>query len=274
MSMNLTTKMPSYRKELRIAKQLAKKAGKIMLKYYEADQGVQVKIDNSLVTIADEAINKMVITALSRSFPKDGVVGEEESNTEYGMGRKWFCDPIDGTAGYVWGVPTAMFSLALVIDGVPTVGVTYDPFQKRMYHAIKGQGAYCNGKKIQVSNTMIKDKGIFAVTGNVLAISQLPYVAEIRAHGGRLATFSGLVHKACLVARGRFVGFIEYGANAYDLAAIEVIVEEAGGKVTDFQGNKYDYTVPHKMNVFISNSANYEHMLKTYNVDVPNARSV
>src|SRR3990170_3369867 len=74
------------------------------------------KKENSQVTIADKLINSLVIERLVTEFPNDGVIGEEESNTEYGAGRKWFCDPIDGTNAYIWGVPTAMFSLALVVD--------------------------------------------------------------------------------------------------------------------------------------------------------------
>src|SRR5437868_351607 len=104
----------NYSKELNAANEIAFKAGKIMLEYFDGDQQVDTKSDNSPVTIADKLINSMVIEELAKHFPEDGVIGEEESTTDYGPGRKWFCDPIDGTIGYIWGTPTSMFSLALV----------------------------------------------------------------------------------------------------------------------------------------------------------------
>ena len=95
-----------------------------MRQYFDIDQEGEWKDDGTPVTIADTAINRLVIERIVEAFPEDGVIGEEESNTEYGMGRKWFCDPIDGTKAYTWGVATAMFSLGLVVDGVPVAGVT------------------------------------------------------------------------------------------------------------------------------------------------------
>ncbi|MBU6501056.1 MAG: hypothetical protein KGJ89_02930 [Patescibacteria group bacterium] len=113
--------MSSYTKELFAAKDIAKEAGVIMRKYFDEDQHIEIKKDNTQVTIADKLINSLVIQRLAKAFPSDGVIGEEESTAEYGGGRKWFCDPIDGTAAYIWGVPTAMFSLGLVLDGRPVI---------------------------------------------------------------------------------------------------------------------------------------------------------
>src|ERR1700733_14684688 len=106
--------MNNFKKELEVATAIAKEAGVIMLKYFEDDQQVELKKDKTHVTIAENLINSLAIERLSKAFPDDGIIGEEESTSDYGMGRKWFCDPIDGTAAYVRSTPTAMFSLALV----------------------------------------------------------------------------------------------------------------------------------------------------------------
>lgn len=259
----LPMKTPAYSKELKVAKKLALKAGKIMLQYFDVDQGVQVKNDKSLLTIADTLINEMVINELVKDFPGDGIIGEEKSNSEYGMGRKWICDPIDGTAGYVWGTPTAVFSLALVVDGDPVLGVAYDPFLKRMYEGVRGGGSYCNKKKLQVSALDLSN-GILAVSGSVKSIPKLAYLPEVLKFGTRLATFSGAVYKACLVAKGKFIAYVEHGVGAHDLAAIHVIVEEAGGKVTGITGNKLDYSKPFKDGI-ISNGKVHDQLVKLVN---------
>ncbi len=106
-----------YTQELDVAKKISKQSGTIMLEYFDGDQQRKMKQDGSPVTVADTAINAMVIAELSKAFPGDIVIGEEESTGGYGLGRRWFCDPIDGTKAFTWGVPTAMFSLGLVVDG-------------------------------------------------------------------------------------------------------------------------------------------------------------
>ncbi len=234
-------KAKPYSKELVVAKALALKAGKIMLAYADDNQNVTIKSDNSPVTIADTLINDLVIKELNKKFPQDGVIGEEKSTTEYGMGRKWLCDPIDGTAAYIWGTPTAMFSLALVVDGRPVLGVTFDPFLKKLYWAVTGQGSFCNQTKLSVSPKGLHE-GFVAVTGSTTLLPTLPYLSTLRKEGARLAMFSGAAYKSCLIARGRFVGYIEHGVNPYDVAAIQVIIEEAGGKVTNLKGKPHDYS--------------------------------
>lgn len=257
--------MKEYEAELRVAKEIAKEAGKIMLQYFDGDQQIEIKEDNSPVTIADKLINSLVIERLSVAFPKDGVIGEEESNTEYGAGRKWFCDPIDGTKAFVWGTPTAMFSLGLIIDGVPVLGIAYDPFLDRIYEAVKNQGSFCNGAPLKVSKKEIKG-GIVAVSSTIGVITKkLNFYNDLSKKGAKLATFSGAVYKACLVAKGKFVGFHGDGTNAHDIAAIHVIVEEAGGKVTDEKGEELDYTKPFKGAV-VSNGVVHDEIIESLKV--------
>lgn len=250
--------------ELKAAKQIAKKAGVIMLEYFDGDQQKEMKKDGSLVTVADTLINSMVIKELAKTFPNDIVIGEEESTGDYGMGRRWFCDPIDGTKAYTWGTPTAMFSLGLIVDSRPVMGVTYDPFLNRMYWATKGQGAFCNDVPLHVSNLSLKE-GMLAISSSAKEIRyDMPYLDTVIAQGVQTASFSGAVYKMALVARGRMAGYIEEKVNAHDTAASHIIITEAGGKVTDLHGNEYDYSKPFRGTI-VSNGITHDELVKIVN---------
>lgn len=257
--MTYTENMSDYKHELETAIIIAQKAGNIMRKYFDGDQQQEIKTDGSPVTIADKEINQLVIEMLSNSFPDDGVIGEEESNSSHGMGRKWICDPVDGTKAYTWGVPTATFSLGLAIDGKPVVGVVYDPFLDRLYTAIKGSGSFCNGIRLEVSDIAL-DTGIVAVASDVKEITQLPYINKIP----KPITFSGPIYKSVLVAKGKFVGFVEAGPTDHDMIAAQVIVEEAGGKVTDLRGEQLDYSAPFA-GVIVSNGKVHDELVEIVN---------
>ncbi|MEI7720086.1 MAG: inositol monophosphatase [bacterium] len=252
-----------YAKEVEVAKRLALHAGEIMLQYFDADQQVQVKADQSPVTVADTLINDMVIEELSREFPEDGIIGEEKSTAEYGGGRKWFCDPIDGTSGYIAGSPTAMFSLALVIDGVPVVGVAYDPFLKRMYEGVQGVGSFCNSVRLEVSKNGLRG-GRVGLTSGAGRLRTLPYIPVLEKEGVYFSVVSGAVYKSTLVARGKLAGYIEAGVCAHDMAAVQVIVEEAGGRVTGMQGEVLDYNRPFQ-GAITSNSVVHERLVEIVN---------
>ena len=233
-----------YESEMNVATALARQAGEIMRRYADGDQRTITKTDGSPVTIADTQINRLVIEELAKHFPDDGVVGEEESTAEYGAGRRWICDPVDGTSAYTWGLPTSMFSLGLVIDGHPVLGVAYDPWTDRLYTAMKGEGSFCNGERLAVS-TLGLTEGTVAVTSRVTSLlGGNPIVEAIAATGTGLATFSGAVYKSALVARGRFVGYVETGVKPHDMVAMQVIVEEAGGRITGLAGEPLDYSRP------------------------------
>lgn len=244
-------------RELSVAIDIAYKAGEIMRQYFYDGQQKVTKDDGTPLTIADTTINSMVIRELAVSFPHDGVIGEEESTTEYGMGRKWLCDPIDGTKAYTWGVPTAMFSLGLVVDGQPQSGVAYDPFLDLVYFAEKGSGAFCNGQSISVSSETL-DEGVLGITSSAKELSENPpYVDKLVERGVSTATFSGAVYKGCLVARGKLAGYAMKHLTAHDLAAVHVIIEEAGGRLSLMSGDRLDYSKPFK-GAIISNSVTHD----------------
>ena len=148
-----TRTVNTYQKELEIAKRLAKQAGDIMLKYFNsAASDPTVKSDRTIVTKADTEINSMIIEVLTRETPGYSIWGEEESSIIQGAPYTWVCDPVDGTMPFSKGIPISSFSLALVDEnGHSVVGVIYDPFQDRLFEAVKGNGALLNGARIGVS---------------------------------------------------------------------------------------------------------------------------
>lgn len=229
-------------KYLKFAKDIAYKAGKIMIKYFEDNSEASYKLDQTIVTKADTEINQYLIKKVKETFPTHSVDGEEE---QFGKSNYvWVCDPIDGTAMYARGIPVAVFSLALVIEGVPTIGVVYDPFTDSMYSAIKDKGAYKNDKKISVNNIELNDK---KSVSNFDMWPKADYnlydsIKEL----GKKTYFVGVgsVIRACMcIATGDFNLAIFPGTTHKncDIAAAKVIVEASGGKVTDLFGNEQRY---------------------------------
>lgn len=136
-----------------VAIELAKSAGDTMRHHFTIGMKITWKADKTPVTIADTKINALVIKVIKDTFPTHGVLGEEASDYEVGDKYLWVCDPIDGTIPYSHGIPTSVFSLALVKDGEPILGVVYDPFMERMFFAQKGEGAFMNEQIINVKKT-------------------------------------------------------------------------------------------------------------------------
>ena len=231
-----------HEKYLEFAKDIAYKAGEIMLKYFKGDNGASYKFDQTIVTKADTEINAYLVDEVKQSFPTHSVDGEEEQFGE--STYVWVCDPVDGTAMYARHIPVAVFSLALVANGVSEVGVVYDPFTNNLYSAIRGQGAYKNNKKISVNDIKLDDmksvsnfdmwpKADYNIYDSIKELGKKTYFVSI-----------GSVIRACMcVANGDFNLAIFPGTTHKncDIAAAKVIVEEAGGKVTDFFGNEQRY---------------------------------
>lgn len=237
--------MNKYQEYLFFAKQIAYEAGEIMRRYTSKTNISHYKSDNTIVTEADEKINNLVIEKVKEKYPKHGVYGEESS---FGKDRSllWICDPIDGTAMFARGIPTSTFSLALAIDGVPIVGVVLDPWTNRIYTAIKGCGAYCNDEKMQVNKIPLSDK---AAVANIDTWPQAEIYHEMSHLTDELKEKTYAIHiGSCVnasmqVARGSFVANVFSGTKGknVDLAAAKIIVEEAGGKVTDIYGEDQRY---------------------------------
>ena len=254
------------------AKDIAYEAGKIMQKYFKIDNGASYKGDKTIVTLADKEINSYLIEKVKQEFPTHSVDGEEET---FGKSNYvWVCDPVDGTAMYARHIPVAVFSLALVVDGTPIVGVVYDVFTDNLYSAIKGKGAFKNNEKISVNDIPFDD---MRSVSNFDMWQTAPYnLYDVLKDLGSSTYFVGLgsVIRACMcVASGEFNAAIFPGTvhKNCDIAAAKVIVEEAGGKVTDLFGNeqRYDQTIN---GAIISNSLVHNKILESVNHFIENKK--
>lgn len=241
---------------LAFAKSVALEAGEIMRKYFGKQPDSHLKADNTIVTVADEEINQLVIDRVRAAYPEHDIDGEEASDRR-GSDYVWVCDPIDGTATFARELPVSVFSLALVVDGLPEVGVVYAPFSDHLYWAARGQGAFMNDEQIHVSNKTFGQMAEINVDwwpsaewDVMRAIHRLAYDK-----GAYVTAPGSTTHAAMLVARGAFVASVFAGSKGkhVDIAAAKVIVEEAGGKVTDLFGEdqRYDGDI---RGVVVSNS--------------------
>ena len=232
----------NYDELLAFAIALSQEAGKVTQHYFAMhDKGVEIKQDNSPVTTADKEINQMVIDAVQADYPEHGILSEEGS-VNADRPRLWVCDPIDGTKGFIQGIPTALFSLAFVVDGEAQIGVIYDSFQSRTYAAIKGHQATVNGKPLQVSARDTLNGAHFAGISSYSQIMQRrAYFDSLAASGAKQVIVPGNVFRSALVADSFIDGHIFPGRSAHDVAAAKVIVEAAGGKVTDLNGKEQRY---------------------------------
>ncbi len=230
-----------YQRELEFAKNMATVAGEIMKKYYRIDQGVEIKEDSTPVTIADKEINDLLIETVKTEFPDYGVLGEEASWNE-DREKLWVCDPIDGTIGYMLHIPTSAFSLALVIDGVPKIAIAYNPWVDELYSAVEGKGAFLGDKQIHVSDKKWGERlHIAQSSGGKDPFRDRELVSNLASQQAFVNSSPGIVYHGCLIADGSIEGRVFLYHTAHDIAATKLIIEEAGGKVTDLGGNEQRY---------------------------------
>lgn len=204
---------------------------------------------NNLVTEADHAAEKTIIETIREAFPDHYLLTEESGELPSGSNYKWIIDPIDGTVNFAHGIPICCVSIGLEKDGQMIMGAVYNPLFNEFYLAERGKGATLNGKPIHVSSMDEVIKSCL-VTGFPYTYLDLP--------NGPLQCFERFIRKGvpvrrlgsaaidlCWVAAGRFDGFYEHKLQAWDSAAGFLMVEEAGGKVTDFTGKHYSPYQPH-----------------------------
>lgn len=245
----MSKKKNSWGKELGhfldVATQAALAAGGYLRRRIHRVGQVDYKGAVNLVTDCDRYSQKIIISTLRRAFPSHGFLAEEDLHPVAGKENyRWLIDPLDGTTNYAHGFPIFCLSAALEKDGEILIGVIYDPMRQELFQAIKGQGARLNGRRIRVSTTSSLNHSLLA-TGFPYDLRESPVnnlvhfenflfcVQAIRRCG---AAALDLAYVAC----GRFDGFWELKLNPWDVAAGSLLVEEAGGQVTDFRGGKLD----------------------------------
>lgn len=222
--------------------EIAKQVGAFIRKerqHFDVEK-VEHKGFNDLVSYVDKEAEKKIVEALSKILPEAGFITEEGTNTTRADRYNWVIDPLDGTTNFIHGVPVFAVSIALIDGEEVILGVVYEVNRHECFYAMKGGGAFCNDTKIKVSPAPDLSASLIA-TGFPYYNFELidKYLAALKSmmqktHG--LRRFGSAATDLCYVASGRIEGFFEYNLNSYDVAAGALIVQEAGGAVTDFSG--------------------------------------
>ena len=238
---------------LNFAIQTARDAGAILIDRLGRALQVSNKGDIDLVTEADLASEKLIIERIKSHYPRHAILAEESGatagvETERGTSEwKWIIDPLDGTTNYAHGYPCFCVSIALERAGAIEVAVIYDPTRDEMFAAERGQGTSLNGRRVRVS-TVDDLNSAMLCTGFPYNVRERPNFAREFANFTMTAQAVRRDGSAAIdlayVACGRFDGFWEDGLNAWDVAAGVLLIEEAGGRVSDFNGGPLDIFTP------------------------------
>jgi myo-inositol-1(or 4)-monophosphatase len=227
----------------KVAIAAALKAGGYIAKHAGKIKSVRYKGEINIVTGIDRKAEEIIVTAIQRAFPGHSILAEEKTYKRKSDEYTWVIDPLDGTTNYLHGFPFFCVSIALMRKEAPLLGVVYDPSRQELFCAAPSQGAFCNRKRIRVSKTRNVNKALLA-TGfayNVKKARNNNVNSFIRflksARAVRRAGSAAL--DMCYVACGRFDGFWELYLHPWDTAAAMLIVQEAGGRVSRFNGSSY-----------------------------------
>jgi myo-inositol-1(or 4)-monophosphatase len=227
---------------------IAREAGALLLQYFHQGLKIEYKGDADLVTAADRASEALIRERIQQQFPGHDVLGEEQGLNDQGSDYRWYVDPLDGTTNFAHGYPVFCVSMAVELRAQGTqprrvAGVVYDPTRDELFSAELGKGAHLDGAPIHVSQTAHLKECLVATGFPSHKRHQNPNIhfyhqITLRTHGVRRAGSAAL--DLCNVACGRFDGFWEFNLNAWDTAAGALIVEEAGGKVSRFDGSAFE----------------------------------
>ena len=251
-------------RDQQVAIDTAKRAGALL----RAELGKRRQIafkgsPTNLVTEMDRRAEALIIEAIQAEFPGDAILSEERGTLGGPSGRRWIIDPLDGTTNYAHGIPIFCVSIALEVDGQTRLGVVYDPNFDECFVAGRGRGARRNGERLSVSEAATLNESLVA-TGLPYNIRETPRnnLAEFAAFSLRcqgVRRMGSAVLYFCYVAAGRLDGYWELRVGPWDAAAGVLMVEEAGGRVTNLEGGPLN---PERPEVVASNGRIHDEMLR------------
>ena len=250
------------RKYLEVAKDAALRAGRILKDNVTGTRDISYKGEINMVTEMDRLSEKTIVETILKTFPGHGILAEEGSSVESNSGFLWVIDPLDGTTNYAHGYPSFAVSIGLERHGEIVLGIVYDPLRDELFTAVKNAGSSLNGRQISVSRNDILIRSLLA-TG-------FPY-DRVVSRENNLNYFNALIMESqevrrsgaasldlCNLAVGRLDGYWELKLHPWDVAAGSLIVQEAGGKVSDFSGSRFSI---HDKEIIASNGKIHEQML-------------
>jgi myo-inositol-1(or 4)-monophosphatase len=247
---------------LEVAKAAALRAGRILKDNVNGTRDISYKGEINMVTEMDRLSEKTVVATILKAFPGHGILAEEGSRVESNSGFLWVIDPLDGTTNYAHGYPSFSVSIGLECNGKILLGVVYDPMRDELFSAVKGAGSFLNSRPIAVSRSDVLIRSLLA-TG-------FPY-DRVLSRENNLNFFNALIMVSqevrrsgaasldlCNLAAGRLDGYWELKLHPWDVAAGSLIVQEAGGKVSDFSGTRFSI---HDKEIIASNGMIHDQML-------------
>jgi myo-inositol-1(or 4)-monophosphatase len=227
---------------LEVAIETAREAGAILRHEFDRPKQISYKGEVDIVTESDRRSEALIIARLRKRFPDHAIIAEEGGGGGVGAKYCWHVDPLDGTTNFAHGYPCFAVSIGLAEDGQPVAGAVFNPVSEELFTAARGEGAYLNGKPIRVSAIEKLATSLVATgfpTHHRKRSANINYYWEytLRSHGVRRDGSAAL--DLCSVACGRFDAFWEFGLKSWDTAAGVLLVQEAGGKVSDLSGGPY-----------------------------------
>lgn len=226
---------------LAVAANAARRAGVLLVRYMGRPATVETKRSAvDLVTEIDRRSEQLIHAAIRRRFPSHGFQGEERTRTHPDAPYQWIVDPLDGTMNFVHGVPVFAVSIGLRVEGSTRLGLIYDPTRREMFTAVAGRGAFLNGRRIRVSRTARLAESLlstgFSSTFRTNPAPLLRWFTAFQSRCRGVRRIGSSAVSLAYVACGRHDGFYEQELWPWDIAAGLLLVEEAGGRVTDFRG--------------------------------------
>lgn len=226
-----------WRARYEVAINAARDAGAVALRYFESNLNVEWKSDQSPVTVADREAEALLRSTLLGKFPSDGFLGEESGDQPGSSGFRWIIDPVDGTRSFVRGVPLWATLVGLEYKGEQIAGIANVPALGHLYRALRGDGAYRNDNRIHVSDvsTLARSHLFYSSVSWFVKAGRQDLFLQLAAQTERQRGY-GDFYGFVLVAQGSGDIMLEHGCHAWDLSALMAILEEAGGRMTDWQG--------------------------------------
>jgi len=252
--------------KIEILKSIAKEAGEIVKEGYNSRKEITHKGVVDLVTQYDVATEKFILKELSKSFDDYKLIGEESHEGSYHYDKAIYIDPIDGTTNFVHGFPHLAISIGVWEEGVPMMSVVYNPILDEMFWSVAGRGAYLGDKRLSVSTQELLQQSLIGTGFPYAKVDRgveyhwvidsltnlLPYIRDIRRLGAAALDI-------CYLAEGRTDGFYEIDLKPWDVAAAILILLEAGGKLSNTKGGKFDFD---DKGIILSNSKIHKQLLE------------
>lgn len=222
---------------------IAREAGGVLMDYFNSERvDVRAKGPRDVVTAADIASEHLVVRRLREAFPEHAIVGEEGANFPGTTEHCWFIDPLDATVNYSRSIPLWCVSLSLFKDTRPVVGVVYDPIRDESFSAVAQSGAFLNGVHIRTSEAELVSQAVVQITvdfENESMRAGLDDIQKVAPHVYRTRNIGSAALGLAYVAAGRLDGMLHRFAHTWDFGAGVLLIQEAGGRVTDMNGAEY-----------------------------------